>query len=271
MATWSTADAAALAAPQQVRVATRRPDGTLRATRTIWIVADGERLFVRSTNGRGADWFRAAVATGSGQIQAEGATHDDDGPRSATLEVHPRLTHPPATDRNPPVRGTIIYGTRDIRVQDRPTRPSSSLPTPSCARSRPACAGRTCGATAASRRSRRRRRSVTSTSGSRRSSAPTSPRSVPVSSSSAGSSPATTPARTAGRAPLQLPAPHRLRRLPGRADPCPERGRHAARHPRAPGRGPDAQPAGPVRRDVHRLARRRVRRRPPGTHRRRRG
>jgi len=56
MATWSTVGAAALAAPQQIQLATRRRDGTLRATRTIWIVAD--RLH-------------------------------DDGPRSATLEVHP--------------------------------------------------------------------------------------------------------------------------------------------------------------------------------------
>lgn len=27
---------------------------------------DGDRLFIRSTNGRTADWFRAAVATGTG-------------------------------------------------------------------------------------------------------------------------------------------------------------------------------------------------------------
>lgn len=79
--------------------------------------------FVRSTNGRGADWFRAAIATGAGQIHARGTAYDvrftevrdeaglaaadagyrakyghypsvvehleEDGPRAATLEVHP--------------------------------------------------------------------------------------------------------------------------------------------------------------------------------------
>jgi hypothetical protein len=86
-------------------------------------VAEGDRVFVRSTNGRGADWFRAAIATGSGRIHARGTAYDvvftevhdeadlaaadsgyrtkygqyasivdhleEEGPRAATLEVHP--------------------------------------------------------------------------------------------------------------------------------------------------------------------------------------
>lgn len=123
MSSWTAGQAAAIAAPQEVRVVTRRPDGTLRRPTTIWIVRDGERVFVRSTNGRGAGWFRAAVATGTGQIVAGGQTFDvafdevtdagdlaavdrgyrdkyghypsivdhleEDGPRSATLLVEP--------------------------------------------------------------------------------------------------------------------------------------------------------------------------------------
>jgi hypothetical protein len=94
----------------------------MRRPRTIWIVRDAERVFVRSTNGRSADWFRAALATGAGQVLARGAAYDvtfteaDDGdlprvdaayrrkyrrygsivdhlagpePRAATLEVRP--------------------------------------------------------------------------------------------------------------------------------------------------------------------------------------
>jgi hypothetical protein len=106
-----------------VELATRRRDGSLRTPRTIWIVRVGDdRVFIRSTNGRGADWFRWAIATGLGQISTSGATFDvtfsaasdDDlyavdaayrskyggyasivdhlegpGPRSATLEVIP--------------------------------------------------------------------------------------------------------------------------------------------------------------------------------------
>jgi len=120
--TWSTADARTIASPQEVQVVTQRRDGSLRKPMTIWIVGDGDRVFIRSTNGRTADWFRGAIATGSGQILTRGAAHavrfieaDDsdltavdaayrkkygqyasivdhlteDGPRSATLRVHP--------------------------------------------------------------------------------------------------------------------------------------------------------------------------------------
>jgi len=120
---WKIDQATRITAAQEVHVATRRPDGTLRRPRTIWIVRDGERIFIRSTNGRGADWFRAAIATGAGQLIAGGETHDvaftevtdsddlaavdagyrakyqqyasivdhlvEDGPRSATLLVTP--------------------------------------------------------------------------------------------------------------------------------------------------------------------------------------
>ena len=105
-----------------MRVSTGRADGSLGAPRTIWIVNSGGRLFIRSTNGRTAVWFRAAIATGRGAIRV-GATRfdvafteavasdltavddayrrkygryasiidhlEETGPRSATLEVHP--------------------------------------------------------------------------------------------------------------------------------------------------------------------------------------
>jgi hypothetical protein len=123
MSTWTPQTAQTITGPQEVQVVTRRQDGTLRRPRIIWIVGDGDRVFIRSTNGRTADWFRAATATGSGQVIARGTTYDvvftevtgdadlarvDAGyrrkygqypsivdhlegpePRAATLEVHP--------------------------------------------------------------------------------------------------------------------------------------------------------------------------------------
>jgi hypothetical protein len=123
MKTWTTDAARAMTSPQEVQLATRRTDGTLRRPRVIWIVRDGERVFIRSTNGRSADWFRSAIATGAGQVTADGTAYDvrfthvddesdlgvadagyrakytryrsivdhlqQDGPRAATLEVHP--------------------------------------------------------------------------------------------------------------------------------------------------------------------------------------
>jgi len=123
MSHWTADQTAAIAAPQEVRVVTRRPDGTLRRPTTIWIVRVGERVFIRSTNGRGAGWFGAATATRNGQIVAGGQTFEvafsevtdaedlaavdagyrdkyghhasivdhleEEGPRSATLLVEP--------------------------------------------------------------------------------------------------------------------------------------------------------------------------------------
>jgi hypothetical protein len=123
MTGWTIAQATAIAAPIEVQVVTRGRDGRLRRPRTIWIVRDGDRVFVRSTNGRDADWFRAATATGTGQIIAGGQTYEvafvevtdsrnlaavdtgyrtkyrhyasivdhleQEGPRSATLQVTP--------------------------------------------------------------------------------------------------------------------------------------------------------------------------------------
>ncbi|GAB40273.1 DUF2255 family protein [Gordonia sputi] len=122
MSTWNVQQAQQLTAPQEVGVATRRRDGSVRTPRVIWIVRSGDRVFIRSTNGRGADWFRWAIATGTGQITSGTTTFDvafreadgadleivddayrdkygnyasivdhlqEDGPRAATLEVLP--------------------------------------------------------------------------------------------------------------------------------------------------------------------------------------
>jgi hypothetical protein len=76
MSTWSPQDVSALTTSEEVQVRTRRPDGSLRRPTTIWVVADGDRIFVRSTNGRSAAWFRAALATGTGQLFAGGTATD---------------------------------------------------------------------------------------------------------------------------------------------------------------------------------------------------
>ena len=119
---WTSRQARAITDPQEIQVAPRRPDGTLRRPTTIWVVGDGDDVFVRSTNGRGAAWFRGAIASGAGQILARGTAVEvtfteadddalprvgaayrakygsyasivdhleEDGPRAATLQVHP--------------------------------------------------------------------------------------------------------------------------------------------------------------------------------------
>src|ERR1035437_7835768 len=76
MPDWTTEAHHALTSTEEVQLATRRRDGTLRGPRTIWVVTSGNRVFIRSTNGRNAAWFRAAIATGAGQIQARSTAYD---------------------------------------------------------------------------------------------------------------------------------------------------------------------------------------------------
>lgn len=123
MPDWSTPALQAFTSTEEVLLATRRANGTLRSPRTIWVATSGRRVFIRSTNGRGAAWYRAATATGAGQLTARGVAHDvtfthvrdeadlaavdagyrakygryarivdhleEPGPRAATLEIHP--------------------------------------------------------------------------------------------------------------------------------------------------------------------------------------
>lgn len=61
MKMWNIEDAAILSAPDEVQVVTYRRDGSARRPTTIWIVRDAADVFIRSTNGRTAAWFRAAI------------------------------------------------------------------------------------------------------------------------------------------------------------------------------------------------------------------
>ena len=63
-------------AEDELQITSARADGTLRAYRKIWVVRIGEDLYVRSVNGRGADWFRHVVAAGGGRIRCSGVECD---------------------------------------------------------------------------------------------------------------------------------------------------------------------------------------------------
>jgi nicotinamidase-related amidase len=73
---WNPHTARAVTTPEEVYVATRRLDGTVRSPRTTWVVGVGDRVFVRSEKGRESSWYRWAVATGTGRLVTGGATHE---------------------------------------------------------------------------------------------------------------------------------------------------------------------------------------------------
>ncbi|GAA2465190.1 DUF2255 family protein [Winogradskya humida] len=76
MTTWSSEELTAIGDADELRIASRRTDGTLRAYVIIWVVRFGDDLYVRSAYGSDNPWFRRAKASGAGRIQAGGVERD---------------------------------------------------------------------------------------------------------------------------------------------------------------------------------------------------
>jgi hypothetical protein len=70
MTTWTSNQLDALGAATELRISTRRPDGTLRPAVPIWVVRAGDGIYVRSYRGPGGGWFRRATAQGRAHVQA---------------------------------------------------------------------------------------------------------------------------------------------------------------------------------------------------------
>jgi hypothetical protein len=73
---WTEAELAAVGGADELELASRRADATLRPFVTIWVVRVGSSLYVRSAYGPSNGWFRRALASGTGQIRAGGLTSD---------------------------------------------------------------------------------------------------------------------------------------------------------------------------------------------------
>lgn len=78
---------------EELQLASRRPDGTLRKFITMWVVREGDELYVRSAYGPDNPWYRRALASGEGRIRAGGVERDtefdhvaEDSPVHTTLD-----------------------------------------------------------------------------------------------------------------------------------------------------------------------------------------
>ena len=76
MTAWTNDELTRIASADELQIAPRRRDGTLRNPRTIWVVRHGDDLYVRSVNGRTSAWFRGAQARHEGHIRAGGVDKD---------------------------------------------------------------------------------------------------------------------------------------------------------------------------------------------------
>jgi hypothetical protein len=73
---WTSDELSTIGAADELRIAPLRQDGSLRTPVTIWVVRQGDALFVRSMNGRTAAWFRDAQGRYEAHIHSGGVDKD---------------------------------------------------------------------------------------------------------------------------------------------------------------------------------------------------
>lgn len=76
MSGWTADELDRVGRAEELRLASYRPDGSLRPAATIWVVRVGDDLVVRSAYGPGNGWFRRAQAAGRGRVEAGGVTKE---------------------------------------------------------------------------------------------------------------------------------------------------------------------------------------------------
>ncbi|HEV7651790.1 MAG TPA: DUF2255 family protein [Actinophytocola sp.] len=76
MSAWTAEELAAIAVADELRIAPRRADGTLRRAVTIWVVRHGDDLYVRSARGRDGAWYRGTQVRHEGHVESGGVARD---------------------------------------------------------------------------------------------------------------------------------------------------------------------------------------------------
>jgi hypothetical protein len=76
MSAWTDDELGRIGGAEELRVASRRPDGSLRRYITIWVVRTDDDLYVRSAYGYDNPWFQRALRAREGRIRAGGIERD---------------------------------------------------------------------------------------------------------------------------------------------------------------------------------------------------
>ncbi|MGW3352835.1 DUF2255 family protein [Nonomuraea rubra] len=76
MSDWTGDELAAIGDAEELDLASRRTDGTLRRPVTMWVVRVGQSLYVRCMNGQTGAWYRGTRTRHQGRITAGGVEAD---------------------------------------------------------------------------------------------------------------------------------------------------------------------------------------------------
>ena len=76
MTAWTRDELARVGDADELRIASRRPDGSLRPYVTIWAVRVGDDIYVRSAYGYDNPWFQRALLSAEGRIRAGAVERD---------------------------------------------------------------------------------------------------------------------------------------------------------------------------------------------------
>jgi hypothetical protein len=76
MTTWTSDELSRIGEAEELEIASRRGNGTLRNSVTIWVVRHGDDLYVRSVNGPTAAWYRGTRVRHEGHVEAGGVEKD---------------------------------------------------------------------------------------------------------------------------------------------------------------------------------------------------
>jgi hypothetical protein len=74
MITWTSDELDKIGNAEGLRLATQRPDSTLRNPVTIWIIRHGDDLYIRSYRGPSGSWFRHAWSAAKAASRPAGWT-----------------------------------------------------------------------------------------------------------------------------------------------------------------------------------------------------
>lgn len=110
MTHWTADELARIGTAEELEIASRRPDGSLRRFTTIWAVRHGDHIYVRSAFGPQNGWFRRAVASGEGRIRAGGVERDVafEQPGREVDEALHQAYHAKYDRHGPRIVGTVV-------------------------------------------------------------------------------------------------------------------------------------------------------------------